>query len=69
MIFIAIVMPGLSFLLRKKWSSAAVAFVLQALAIYSLFPLGFGFVLWLAIAVWAVMAYNYAQNPKQAKKK
>ncbi len=69
MIFIAIVLPGLSFLLRKKWSSAAVAFLLHILAIYSLFPLGFGFVLWLAIAVWAVMAYNYSRTPKQEKKK
>lgn len=65
MIFIAIMLPWLSFLLRKKWSSAVVALLLHALAIYSLFPFGVGFVLWLVLAVWAVMAYNYSQAPKR----
>ena len=58
MVILALVLPWLSFLLRRKWKSAILALVLQVLAIYSLFPFGVGIVLWLGISVWAVLDYN-----------
>lgn len=58
MVFIAVILPWLSFLLRRKWKSALLALILQVLAIYSLFPFGVGIVLWLATSVWAVLDYN-----------
>ena len=58
MYFLAIVLPWLFFLLRKKWTHAFVALIFQILAIYSLFPFGVGIIIWLALPIWAVFSYN-----------
>lgn len=66
MIFIAIICPGLSFLLRGKIFSALAAIVLQILAILlSLF--GLGFVLWAALVIWAIASYNQAQRDRRTR--
>lgn len=69
MTFIAVLLPWLSFLLRKKWLNALMAFVFQSLAIYSLFPTGIGVVIWLIVASWAVLAYNNEKSKKQSSSK
>jgi len=65
MIFIAILCPGLSFLLRGKLLSAILAIVLQVAACFTFVFFGAGFFLWLILAIWAVMSYNNAKADKR----
>ena len=61
MILMAILLPGLSFLLRGKILSAILAFVLQVIACLLFLVFGAGFLLWGILAVWAVVSYNKAK--------
>ena len=54
MILIAIIFPGISFLLRGKILAAIIAFVLQITM--------FG---WLPVAIWAVVSLNNERNEKR----
>lgn len=65
MIFIAILCPGLSFLLRGKIFSAILAIILQVVACFTFLFFGAGFFLWLVLAIWAVMSYNNAKADKR----
>jgi uncharacterized membrane protein len=67
MILIAILLPGLSFLLRGKLISAVLAFVLQIIAVITFLFFGIGFMLWLILAIWAVLSYQNAKANKQHK--
>jgi uncharacterized protein (DUF58 family) len=64
MILIAILFPGLSFLLRGKILSALVALVLQIIAVITFLFFGIGFMLWLILAIWAVVSYQNARTQK-----
>lgn len=68
MILIAILVPGLSFLLRGKVFSALIAIVLQIIAYLLLLVFGTGIILWLALAVWAVMSYNNQKADERIEK-
>lgn len=68
MILIAILVPGLSFLLRGKIFSALIAIVLQIIAIIASLAAGLGLFLWLALAVWAVMSYNNQKSDERINK-
>lgn len=64
MILIAIICPGLSFLLRGKLLSAIAAFILQVLAIIlSIF--GIGFFMWAGLAFWAISSYNQSRDDRR----
>jgi hypothetical protein len=67
MILIAILLPGLSFLLRGKLISAVVAIVLQIIAVITFLFFGIGFMLWLILAIWAVVSYQNAKADKHHK--
>ena len=56
MILIAILFPGVSFLIRGKILSAILAILLQMTL--------FG---WLPVAIWAVMSLNEAKSEKKMK--
>ena len=58
MIFIALICPGLSFLLRGKILSGLIAIILQVVAFLTFIFAGFGFVLWLILAIWAIISNN-----------
>lgn len=57
MIILAIICPGLSFLLRGKILSAIVAIILQVVAVLTSLLFGAGFFLWLILAIWGVVSY------------
>ena len=57
MTLIAILFPGLSFLLRGKFFSAIIAFILQITL--------FG---WLPVAIWAVVSLHNSRNQKRIAK-
>ena len=66
MILIAILAPWLSFLLRGKFLSAFVAFIVELIAAFSFFFFGLSFfVVWFILAAWAVMSYNNAKADKR----
>lgn len=65
MIIIAILFPGLSFLLRGKIISAVFAILLQVVACLTFVFFGAGFLLWALIAFWAVSSYNNARADKR----
>lgn len=65
MIIIAMLCPGLSFLLRGKIISAFFAFILQVVAVFTFVFFGAGFLLWGLLAFWAVSSYNNAQANKR----
>lgn len=65
MIIIAMLCPGLSFLLRGKIISALFAFILQVVAVFTFVFFGAGFLLWGLLAFWAVSSYNNAQANKR----
>ncbi len=65
MILLSILIPGLSFLLRGKILSAILAFVLQGIAIFTFMFFGIGALLWIILAVWAIVSYNNAKNEKR----
>ncbi|WP_343306619.1 YqaE/Pmp3 family membrane protein [Chitinophaga niabensis] len=67
MILIAILCPGLSFLLRGKLIAAILAIVLQVVACFTFLFFGAGFFLWLILAIWAVMSYNNAKADKRSR--
>ena len=54
MILIAIIFPGISFLLRGKILAAIIAFVLQITLVG-----------WLPVAIWAVVSLNNEKNEKR----
>ncbi len=57
MILIAIIFPGLSFILRGKLLSGIVAILLQVFAFLTSFLFGLGFIVWVILAAWAVVSY------------
>ena len=66
MILIAILAPWLSFLLRGKFLSAFVAFVVELIAAFSFIFFGLSFfVVWAILAIWAVTSYNNAKADKR----
>lgn len=65
MILIAILFPGLSFLLRGKLLSALVAIVLQIVAILTFLLFGAGALLWAILAVWAVASHGQAKKERR----
>ena len=65
MVLIAIICPGLSFLLRGKIFSAILAIILQVVALCTLILFGLGFYVWLATAIWAVVSYNQARADRR----
>lgn len=67
MILIAILCPGLSFLLRGKIISAIIAILLQIVAVFTFLIFGAGVILWGILAVWSVLSYNDAKNKKRHK--
>jgi hypothetical protein len=67
MILIAILIPGLSFVLRGKILSAIVAFALQIAACFLFLVFGLGFILWLILAIWAVVSLNNGRNDAKLK--
>lgn len=67
MILIAILIPGLSFLLRGKIVSAIIAFILQVVAVFTFLIFGIGALLWIILVVWAIASYNNAKKEKQHK--
>lgn len=54
MILIAIIFPGISFLLRGKILAAIIAFILQITLVG-----------WLPVAIWAVVSLNNEKNEKR----
>lgn len=66
MILIAIIAPWLSFLLRGKFLSAILAFILELIAVllFFFFTPAF-FVLWFIVATWAISSYNNAKADKR----
>jgi hypothetical protein len=67
MIFIAILFPGLSFLLRGKIISAIMAIILQVIAVFFFLVFGIGALLWIILAIWAIASYNEAKKEKRHK--
>jgi hypothetical protein len=67
MILIAILFPGLSFLLRGKIISAIVAIILQVIAVFFFLVFGIGALLWIILAIWAIASYNEAKKEKRHK--
>lgn len=67
MVLIAILFPGLSFLLRGRLLRAVVAVILQIIALFTFVFFGSGIILWALLACWAVVSYNNAKTRKQHK--
>jgi membrane protein implicated in regulation of membrane protease activity len=67
MILIAILFPGLSFLLRGKIISAIMAIILQVIAVFFFLVFGIGALLWIILAIWAIASYNEAKKEKRHK--
>ncbi|TAN15361.1 MAG: YqaE/Pmp3 family membrane protein [Chitinophagaceae bacterium] len=67
MILIAILFPGLSFLLRGKIISAVIAMILQIIAVFFFLVFGIGALLWVILAIWAIASYNEAKKEKRHK--
>lgn len=67
MILIAIIFPGLSFLLRRKIISGIIAIILQVIAVFTFLIFGIGAILWIILVVWAIVSYNNAKNEKRHK--
>lgn len=67
MILLAILFPGISFLLRGKIIQGIIALVLQVIAIITSIFFGIGFFIWLAIAIWAIISYNNGKAGKRHK--
>jgi len=67
MILIAIIFPGLSFLLRAKIVSGIIATILQVIAVFTFLIFGIGAILWVILVVWAIVSYNNAKNEKRHK--
>jgi predicted membrane metal-binding protein len=67
MILVAILVPGLSFLLRGKLISALAALILQVIAVFTSLVFGIGFMLWLILAIWAVVSYQNAKTARRHK--
>lgn len=66
MILIAIIAPWLSFLLRGKFLSAFVAFIVELIAAFSFIFFGASFfVVWFILATWAIISYNNAKADKR----
>ncbi len=65
MILIAILFPGLSFLLRGKLISAVFAIILQVIALFTLVLVGLGFYIWLFTAIWAVSSYTQSRADRR----
>ncbi|WP_338876167.1 hypothetical protein WBJ53_10995 [Spirosoma sp. SC4-14] len=65
MILLAILVPGLSFLLRGKIISGIIAVILQIVAFLTFVFFGLGFFIWLGTAVWAVISYNNGKAEKR----
>jgi uncharacterized membrane protein len=63
--FLAIFLPGLSFLIRGEIFSSLLALVLQFLAVLTFAFFGFGFFIWVALAIWSVSARSsFKMNKK-----
>lgn len=63
--FLAIFLPWLSFLIRGQIFSSFFAFVLQLIAVFTFAFLGFGFFIWVALAIWCVNTRStYKMNKK-----
>lgn len=63
--FIAIFLPGLSFLIRGEIFSSLLALVLQFLAVLTFAFFGFEFFIWVALAIWSVSARSsFKMNKK-----
>lgn len=67
MILIAILFPGLSFLLRGKIISAIIAIILQTIAVFFFLALGIGALLWIILVIWAIASYNETKREKRHK--
>ena len=67
MILIAIIFPGLSFLLRGKIISGILAIILQVVAVFTFLIFGVGAILWIVLLIWAIVSYNNAKNEKRRK--
>ncbi len=67
MILLAILFPGISFLLRGKIIQGIIALVLQVVAFFTFVIFGLGFFIWLIIAIWAVISYNNGKADKRHK--
>lgn len=65
MILLAILVPGLSFLLRGKVIQGIIAIILQIIAAFTFLLFGLGFFIWLATAIWAVISYNNGKAEKR----
>ena len=65
MILLAILVPGLSFLLRGKIIQGIIAIILQIIAVFTFLVFGLGFFLWLGTAIWAVISYNNGKAEKR----
>jgi hypothetical protein len=65
MILIAILFPGLSFLLRGKIICAILAILLQVIAVFFFLVFGIGALLWIILAIWAIASYNEAKREKR----
>jgi hypothetical protein len=65
MVLIAIIFPGLSFLLRGKLFSAIIAIILQVFAFLTFVLFGLGFYIWLITAIWAVISYNQGRADRR----
>ena len=58
MTLIAILFPGLSFILRGRPFSGIIAIALQIVAFLTFLIFGIGFFLWLILAIWAIVSNN-----------
>lgn len=58
MTLIAILCPGLSFILRGRPFSGIIAIALQVVAFLTFLIFGIGFFLWLILAIWAIVSNN-----------
>jgi membrane protein implicated in regulation of membrane protease activity len=68
MVLIAIICPGLSFLLRGKILSAIVAIILQVVAVLTSLLFGAGFFLWLILAIWAVVSLTQSREDRRNRR-
>ena len=67
MILLALLLPGISFLIRGKIISGLVALILQLIAVFTFLLFGLGFFIWLGTAIWAVISYNNEKAEKRNK--
>ena len=68
MILLAILFPGISFLLRGKIFSAIIALILQVVAFLTFLLFGVGFFIWLILAILAVVSYNNGKAERRNEK-